>query len=179
MDPLEHYRYLIDARDKLMDGVRLLSPAQYEQEFPFGLKTVRRTLHHLAGAEWLVIGQLREWPREESPFSPRRLPDAASLEAAWRALQPRTVEIISSEQDWNRTVEITVIIPSRQAYRVTTTAANVFTQFCYHEIHHRSQVMAMLRQLGAPIETLDFLLLTAHGLSKVSVEEALKGRRGG
>jgi uncharacterized damage-inducible protein DinB len=26
----------------------------------------------------------------------------------------------------------------------------------YHEVHHRAQVMAMLRQLGRPVENLDF-----------------------
>jgi uncharacterized damage-inducible protein DinB len=54
----------------------------------------------------------------------------------------------------------------------------VFTQFCYHEVHHRAQVMAMLRQIGAPVETIDFLLLTAQAVTEVGVEEALKARGG-
>ncbi|MGH2376235.1 MAG: DinB family protein [bacterium] len=56
--PLEHYRYLTTARRRLFEAVRCLSPEQYVREFPFGLHTVRRTLHHMAGAEWFMLGQL-------------------------------------------------------------------------------------------------------------------------
>ena len=179
LQPLDHYRYLTEARRRLLARVHALTPEQYEQEFPFGLRTVRRTLHHMAGAEWFVLGQLRGWPEGDNPFSPRRMRDAATLETAWRNQEPRTIELIQAEERWDRPVEITVIIPSRQAFQVRTTAIKVFTQFCYHEVHHRAQVMAMLRHLGAPTETLDFLLLTAQAVTEVSVEEALKGRGGG
>jgi uncharacterized damage-inducible protein DinB len=176
LSPLDHYRYLTDARRRVFEAARRLSPAQYEQGFPFGLGTVRRTLHHMAGAEWFVLGQLRGGRPRENPFSPRRLADAAALEAAWRDHEARTIEIIAGETDWMRAVEIAVILPSRQAYRVSTTAGRVFTQFCYHEIHHRSQVMAMLRQLGAPVETIDLLLLTAREVTEISAEDALEPR---
>ncbi|HET8679486.1 MAG TPA: DinB family protein [bacterium] len=168
--PLDHYRYLTTARQRLLEAVKLLAPEQYVREFPFGLHTVRRTLHHMAGAEWFVLGQLPAGlPSDgpgENPFSPRRVSDAVALDAAWKALEPRTVEIITGETDWNRPVEITVVIPSRQQFKVKTTALKTFTQFCYHEVHHRSQVMAMLRQLDAPVETLDFLLLTADAFEE-------------
>lgn len=176
MKPIDHYRYLTTARRRLLDRVRSLTPEQYERDFPFGLKTVRRTLHHMAGAEWFLLGQLHGWPQGDNPFSVRRVPDAAALEAAWRDQEPRSVALIDGEQDWDRPVDVTVIIPSRQAFRVKTTAGRVFSQFCYHEVHHRSQVMAMLRQLDAPAETLDFLLLTATAVEELSAEEALKGR---
>ncbi len=168
LSPLDHYRYLTEARHRWMERVRHLSAEQYEQDFPFGLKSVRRTVHHMAGAEWFVLGQLRGRPATDNPFSYMRHPDASGLEAAWREFEPRTVEIIEGEADWSRPVEITVVIPSRQRFVVKTAAIKVFTQFCYHEIHHRSQVMAMLRQLSAPIETLDFLLLTADAIEETT-----------
>jgi uncharacterized damage-inducible protein DinB len=56
LQPLDHYRYLTEARRRLLARVCALTPEQYEQEFPFGLRTVRRTLHHMAGAEWFVLG---------------------------------------------------------------------------------------------------------------------------
>ncbi len=63
--------------------------------------------------------------------------------------------------------DITVIIPSRQRFRIQTTALKTFTQFCYHKVHHRSQVMAMIRQMDAPVETLDFFWLTADAFEEV------------
>ena len=169
LGPLDHYRYLTDTRRRLLERVKSLSAEQYVQEFPFGLRTVRRTLHHVAGAEWFLISQLRSDPLNDPPFSTRRLPDAASVETEWKVRETRTISYVEGERDWDRPVEIHVIIPSRQSYRVRTTAIKVFTQFCYHEVHHRSQVMAMLRQLGAPVETLDFLLLTSEVISETRV----------
>ncbi|MCI0364216.1 MAG: hypothetical protein L0219_10065 [Phycisphaerales bacterium] len=34
--------------------------------------------------------------------------------------------------------------------------SDVFTQMVLHEVHHRAQVMAMLRELGRPLEDLDY-----------------------
>jgi uncharacterized damage-inducible protein DinB len=42
---------------------------------------------------------------------------------------------------------------------VTASKADIFTQLAFHEVHHRAQAMAMLRQLGVanpPPEELDF-----------------------
>ena len=32
-------------------------------------------------------------------------------------------------------------------------------QLCFHEIHHRAQAMAMLRQLGTKAESIDYSVL--------------------
>lgn len=167
MGPLDHYRYLTTARRRLLDRVRELTPEQYRQEFPFGLKSVRRTLLHMAGAEWFILGQLRGEPKmEEYPFVSERVPDFAALEKAWRDLEPRTIDILQSEQDWDRPIDFKTVIPTRQRFRVKASPIIIFTQFTYHEIHHRAQVMAMLRQLGVPVETLDFILLACEAVEE-------------
>ncbi len=167
MEPLDHYRYLTLARRRLLDRVRELSSEQYTQEFPFGLKTVRRTLLHMAGAEWFILGQLRGEPdMKEYPFGPDRAPNFAALEQAWRDLEPRTVAILQGEHDWNRPIDFRTVIPTRQRFRVKASPIIIFTQFTYHEVHHRAQVMAMLRQLGAPVETLDFILLACEAVEE-------------
>lgn len=162
MEPLDHYRYLTLARHRLLDRVRELAPEQYMQEFPFGLKTIRRTVHHMAGAEWLLIGQFRGGPEGSYPFTTERCPEFPSVEAAWRNLEGTTVETIQAEKEWDRPIEFRVPIPSKQVFRVKASPIKIFTQFAYHEVHHRAQVMAMLRQVGAPVETLDFLLLACE-----------------
>jgi uncharacterized damage-inducible protein DinB len=158
--PLAHYDYLLAARRVVFDRVRVLTPEQYRHRFPFGLGSVRRTMHHLAGAEWFLIGQMRGGPAGEYPFGAEAVPDAPTLERLWRGLEPQTRETIEAERDWDRPIEYAVTIPSRRRYRIRGTAQAVFAQFCYHEVHHRAQVMAMLRQLGAPVETIDFIWLT-------------------
>jgi uncharacterized damage-inducible protein DinB len=162
MDRLAHYEYLVAARGPLFDRVRSLSAEQYRQRFPFGLGSVRRTLHHLAGAEWFLVGQIGGEPAGAYPFASEAVPDFPTLERLWRDLEPSTRRTLEAERDWEQPFEYEVTIPSRRRYRIRTTRTAVFTQFCYHEVHHRAQAMAMLRMLDAPVETIDFVWLTGQ-----------------
>ncbi len=42
---------------------------------------------------------------------------------------------------------------------VSPTAGDIALNLCFHEVHHRAQVMAMLRQLSIPAENLDYRFL--------------------
>ena len=44
------------------------------------------------------------------------------------------------------------------------TARGMGGQILFHEIHHRAQVMAMLRQVGIPAENLDYSVLMVQRL---------------
>ena len=174
MDSLDLYGYMTLARHRLLDRARGLTPEQYTQEFPFGLKSVRRTLNHMAGAEWYLFGQFRGGPEGSYPFSTERVPDVATLERLWGELERETVKTIETERDWHRPIAFRVPTPGRLVFRVSASPTKIFTQFTYHEVHHRSQVMAMLRQLGVPAENLDFILLACE-----AIEETEGGRGGG
>ena len=43
--------------------------------------------------------------------------------------------------------------------RIRTTAGGIAGQLMFHEVHHRAQVMAMLRQVGVAAENLDYSVL--------------------
>ena len=43
--------------------------------------------------------------------------------------------------------------------RIRTTTGGIAAQLLFHEIHHRAQAMAMLRQLGVPAQDLDYSFL--------------------
>jgi uncharacterized damage-inducible protein DinB len=43
--------------------------------------------------------------------------------------------------------------------RVRATAGGIAGQMLFHEVHHRAQVMAMLRQVGVAAENLDYSVL--------------------
>ena len=40
--------------------------------------------------------------------------------------------------------------------RLRGTAGGIAAQLLFHEVHHRAQVMAMLRQVGVAAENLDY-----------------------
>lgn len=160
--PAEIYEYLFKARQKLLDWVRPLSLEQYTKEFPFGKKTVRDTLVEIPLAEWnygaRLVGESVP-PRDQHPIVKFYQTEFAPLEDAWRELADRTRRYLRDEKDWSRRVEYIVRPANQPALRNRTTAGGIATQMILHEVHHRAQVMAMLRQLNIPAQNLDYSIL--------------------
>ncbi len=160
MLPVALYDYLAKARARLFDWVRALSSEQYAQEFPHGLKTVQATLTHIASAEWAYGRRLRLEPvtAGESPFQAAKMPAFADLEKAWTAMAGETRALLAEIADWDAPLEYRVFPqgPGGPALRIRTDKLGVALQMATHEIHHRAQVLAMLRQLGVPAQNLDY-----------------------
>lgn len=163
IDFVRVYDVHTQARERLLDLVRPLPQVAYTREFPFGLGTLRATLVEIANKELWLAMRLREeeFPRpfafERLPINERALPAFADLEAAWRSQWPRTRVTLVEIRDWDRKVE-TVIYETHRKITLRALARDIATQILLHEVHHRAQAMAMLRQLGAPAEDLDFIL---------------------
>ncbi len=159
--PADAYEYLVRARSKLLDWVRQLSDEQYTREFPIGHRSVRATLVHVASAEWGYVRRLRGEPAppiHERPFARFNTEPFAPLEGAWAQQAQQTRAALREVQDWSRPVEYVTPFGGRPR-RFRTTAAGVATQLLFHEVHHRAQVMFMLKQMGLPAENLDYSVL--------------------
>ena len=162
IDPIQTYDYLVRARARVLDWVRPLGAEPYERELPIGLGTLGRTLTHILSSEWYYVERMQEHPvppydqwsiRHEEP------PPFAALEAAWNEQAGRTRAALGAVRAWTTEIEYRVEADDGPAI-VTATPAEVFTQLAFHEVHHRAQATAMLRQLGVTVEDLDFNLMT-------------------
>jgi uncharacterized damage-inducible protein DinB len=161
ISPAEAYEYLVLARSKLLGWVRQLSDEQYAREFPIGHRSVRATLVHVASAEWGYVRRLRGEPVPpiaERPFSRFNAEPFGPFETAWADQAQETRAALQEVQDWSRPVEYVSRFGGRDR-RYRTTAAGIATQLLFHEVHHRAQVMFMLRQMGYPAENLDYSVL--------------------
>ena len=161
LDPVHLYGYLNKAREKLLGWVRPLTVEQYTQEFPFGLKTLRDTLVEIPQAEWAYVRRLQGEPVpawQERPFARFYRTEFAPFEAALRAQAEETAKALGEISDWARPVEYPVVYEGKPL-RIRTTTGGIAAQLLFHEIHHRAQAMAMLRQLGAPAQDLDYAFL--------------------
>ncbi|HEU5300404.1 MAG TPA: DinB family protein [bacterium] len=161
MDPLKTYDYLERARRKLLDWTRPLTHEQFTRAFPFGLHTLSRTLAHMALAEWGYWCVLKGYtytpllPREEWIIDDEALPPLPEVERVWREQAARTRAAIAEIGDWTKEFEYRSGSPE-QPVIVTVSPGDVVTQLVLHEVHHRAQAMAMLRQFGIAAEGLDY-----------------------
>jgi uncharacterized damage-inducible protein DinB len=157
------YDYLYDARTKLFDWVRPLAQEQYTQQFPIGLHTLRDTLLEIAAGEWSysrrIDGHVDPAPdRAEWPISAQRQPTFADLERAWGAQAAKTRAILAAVTDWDTPFEFRSK-RGNETLRFSASRGDVAMQLCFHEVHHRAQAMAMLRQLGVNAQNLDYSAL--------------------
>ncbi len=164
MNPLKIYDYLIQTRERIFDAVRTLTPEQYAQSFDFGLQGgIGPTLAHLMISEWYYIERLhrRDVPAyDQWPIKYEAPPSLEIIESTWRAQQQRVRTSMADERDWNRTITW-LSFPDdtrgNKRFRIICTAGELFTQLALHEVHHRAQVLAMLRIIGKTIvEDIDY-----------------------
>lgn len=160
MNVVRLYDYLTRARAKLFDWVRPLSQEQYTHEFPFAHRTLQATMIEMARGEWIYSWRLRDPsipvpPREEWPIDAKRQPSFAQLEAVWQGQAPQTRRLLEGITDWTSPIEYSARAPGKIIH-ITTTRGDLAAQLCFHEVHHRAQAMAMLRQLGVEAQNLDY-----------------------
>lgn len=158
MNPLKIYDYLVLARQRIFDAVRPLSAEEYAQQFPIGLGSLARTLTHIMICEYAYVLRIEGRPvptYEQFPFQDENPPLFAALEAAWIAQASRTRGVLEAVRDWNADIEFRSMWGNPPAI-VTASAADLFTQLAFHEVHHRAQAVNMLRQLGAPLPDIDY-----------------------
>jgi uncharacterized damage-inducible protein DinB len=154
------YDTLAQAREKLFAWIRPLSQAQYTQKFPIGLGTLRATLVEIARVEWMYGRRLRGEsipPLPEWPISEERQSTFAELETVWKDEVKRTRATLDGIADWNAASERRVARPGQSTLVRTATNADVALQMLMHEVHHRAQAMAMLRQMGVEAQNLDYI----------------------
>ena len=140
---LANYHYW--ATKRVLAAVEGLSPDQFTRDLGNSFPSVRDTLAHLYGADWVWCSR---W-QGESPSAlpdPLTFPDLASLRAAWDAHEPvvrATLERFGEVGVESRVAYVRNGVQQSQPF------AQTFQHLVNHGTYHRGQVVTMLRQLGA------------------------------
>ena len=145
------YEYNAWANHRSLEAAASLTNEQFTKDMGSSFGSVRDTLAHICGAEWL-------WLERFQGRSPASLPDVTecghvwSLRAKWAELEPRLLAFVVklTKEDLHRVMEYKTL--KFGAYR------NPLWQSMQHVVnhgtYHRGQVTTLLRQLGAtPILT--------------------------
>lgn len=150
----EYFRYCDWARDRVHQLAAGLNDTQLEQPYEMGPGSIRKTLLHIRDAE--------QWWYENWTSGPERafdeLPETTSI-ADLNDASRRTAETRSAfldglvNEELKRVVSATVRPGTELIFRLGET----MLQLCGHGVHHRAQVLNMLRHSGVEVPPLDYL----------------------
>jgi uncharacterized damage-inducible protein DinB len=143
------------ARDRLLDAVEKLAPEQFTRGMGSSFASVRDTLAHIYGAEWIWY---MRWMGESPPSLPKAdaFTDVPTVRSIWKHHEAKMRALLDSldETGLLRVIE----------YRNTEgqTFASVFWHMLQHVVnhatYHRGQITTLLRQLGAtPPQSMDLI----------------------
>lgn len=161
MDPLRTHDYLVRSRGLVLDRVRGLTDEQYRSRHPVGLGSIARTLHHVKAAERAYMDRIRGETGPPGPRPPEHDPEVDAARALgfdelvrqWTAQAAETRAGLEAVEDWTTPRTCTTEWEGAPfAYRASS--SDFFTQLALHEVHHRAQVLQMLRRLGVDLEAM-------------------------
>jgi uncharacterized damage-inducible protein DinB len=147
-DALTLVDYHYWARDRMLDAVEVLTPAQYTRDLGNSFKSVRDTVVHTYSAEWNWYSR---WigTSPTSMLNAEEFPDVKTVRNAWISQEEKVRLLIASLGAANELDRVF-------KYRLMNgeEAESVFSHMLQHVVnhatYHRGQVTTLLRQLGAP-----------------------------
>lgn len=157
--PLRLYDYLSISRARVLACASKLDEESYWREFPIGPGSVGKTLTHMLVAEWYYAKRMQG--ADVAPYEQWTLKDEtrqtlSELQAAWEVQAAETKRVIRDVRDWQDKLSYEVTSDTGERHRIRASPADQFSQLFEHEVHHRAQVMNMLRQLGQSVGDVDY-----------------------
>ena len=146
----EEMRQLFDynawANRRSLSVAAALTPEQFTEPMGSSFSSVRDTLAHIFGAEWLWLERFQGRSPSSLPDT-TQYPDAATLGGQWGEFEPRLLSFVHNltQSDLDREFEYKTLkfgVYSNPLWQSMQHLAN-------HGTYHRGQVTTMLRQHGA------------------------------
>lgn len=150
----ELYKFNCWANEKVLMVVSQLDPDQFTREMGSSFSSVRDTLVHLVGGEWI-------WLERWMGRSPHALPTAAELPTL-AAISAKFAQIHEDRGRFLQKLDAAKLNDSisyvnQRGQTWTYPLWQMMVHVVNHSTYHRGQITTLLRQLGArPIMT-DFL----------------------
>ena len=159
------YDYNAWANHRVLEAASSLPNEQFLQPMGSSFGSVRDTLAHICGAEWL-------WLERFQGRSPASLPDvaecqdAASLRAKWADQEKRLLTFVGglTQDDLNRVMEYKTMKFGVYKNPLWQSMQHVVN----HGTYHRGQVATMLRQLGSKATSTDLIFFYRERAAKAS-----------
>lgn len=156
----ELFNYNYWARDRQLQACSLLTPEEFLRPMGNSFSSVRDTLAHLLGAEWVWLERwLGRSPRTLLPAD--EFSNVAALQERWRTVEASMKTYVNglTEEALKRPLHYTNLKGENWTYPLWRTLLHLVN----HQTYHRGQITTLLRQLGKQPVSTDLLL--AHDLN--------------
>ena len=145
------YDYNAWANHRSLNAAAGLTNEQFTKAMGSSFGSVRDTLAHIYGAEWVWLERFQGRSPESLP-NPAESADLASLRALWVEQEARLLAFVGklTQEDLNRVIEYQTLKFGMYSNPLWQSMQHVVN----HGTYHRGQVTTLLRQMGAqPILT--------------------------
>ena len=148
------YDYTEWANERMLAALEMLSDEQYSRELVSSFPSVRDTMAHIAGAEWL-------WLQRWQGISPTAIPAWAERPAVG-VLRRELREVAEARGEYFDGLDEAALQRPLSYRRIdgsahTNRLLDVLLHVSNHSTYHRGQLTTMLRQLGAVPPTTDLI----------------------
>lgn len=160
----ELFAYNDWAWDAVAGPAAELPADKLDQVFDMGPGTIRKTLHHIWGAEKVWLDRWRQGGKPPfAEFDPARSISELTALRRETCAQRDAFFTTLSDSDLPREITFTTI---RDDTTHTLPLAPLMLHVCHHGVHHRAQVLNMLKRVGAtiPPRGIDYLFMKMKAL---------------
>jgi uncharacterized damage-inducible protein DinB len=154
------YQYDRWANNRVLQAASKLSVEEFSRDLGGSFRSVRTTLVHIIGGEWIWLRYWKEPPtssalltglrfRRDLLFNPDSFPNVATVQLKWAEVENEQTEFVN---------RLTNELLERMLPFGTTQVklAHLMQHLANHSTYHRGQVALMMRQLGTEPVATDF-----------------------
>lgn len=145
-DMIALYEYNAWADRRVLEASSALTNEQFTKQLGSSFPSVRDTLVHIYGAEWVWLERFQG--RSPSAFpDDSGFQDIAALKASWAEFEPKLLTFVRglTQGDLDRVMEYKTFKFGTYSNPLWQSMQHVVN----HGSYHRGQITTMLRQLGA------------------------------
>jgi uncharacterized damage-inducible protein DinB len=151
----ELYQYNCWANARSLEASAAVSAADFTREVGGSFASLRGTLAHMYGADWI-------WLERWKGISPRQLPlslvfpDIGSIRSRWEVVENERRDFLKALEPGRLTEVISYVNLQGQTFAYPL--HRMLQHVVNHGTYHRGQITTLLRQLGATPLATDLLL---------------------
>jgi uncharacterized damage-inducible protein DinB len=166
------YEYDRWANNRVLQKASELSDEQFTRDLGGSFRSVRDTLVHIIGGEWVWLAYWKEpshssafltdlRPRRDALFNPDAFSNVAAVQLKWAEVEKEQTEFVNRVT--NESLEQMLTFRTTQIR-----LAHLMQHLANHSTYHRGQVALMMRQLDAEPLATDFHVFLVDGRREVA-----------